>query len=103
MPPSTSRWKAANCWPNSTPTISPPGVAQAEAVVEVAKARLRHAELQVQLTQDSTSNDTVRTGATLLAARSALREAQHGAERAEAHLRTWEAAVAAAQGRRGYP
>ena len=72
-------------------------VAQAEAVVAVAQARLRHAELQVQLTQDSTSNDTVRTSATLLAARSALREAQHGAERAEAHLRTWEAAVAAAQ------
>ena len=72
-------------------------VAQTEAVVAVAQARLRHAELQVQLTQDSTSNDTVRTGATLQAARSALREAQHGAERAEAHLRTWEAAVAAAQ------
>ena len=72
-------------------------VVQAEAVVEVAKARLRHAELQVQLTQDSTSNDTVRTGATLQAARSALREAQHGAERAEAHLRTWEATVAAAE------
>ena len=44
-------------------------VAQAEASVEVARARLRHAELQVQLTQDSTSNDTVRTGATLLAPR----------------------------------
>ena len=72
-------------------------VVQAEAVVAVAKARLRHAELRVQLTQDSTSNDTVRTGATLLAAQSALREAQHSAERAAAHLRTWEAAVAAAQ------
>lgn len=72
-------------------------VAQAEAMVTVAKARLRHAELQVQLTQDSTSNDTVRTGATLLAAQSALREAQHSAEKAGAHLRTWEAAVAAAQ------
>ena len=72
-------------------------VAQAEAVVAVAKARLRHAELQVQLTQDSTSNDTIRTGATLQAARSALREAQHNAEKAQAHLRTWEAAVAAAQ------
>ena len=72
-------------------------VAQAKAVVAVAKARLRHAELQVQLTQDSTSNDTVRTGATLLAAQSALREAQHSTERAAAHLRTWEAAVAAAQ------
>ena len=72
-------------------------VVQAEALVAVAQARLRHAELQVQLTQDSTSNDTVRTGATLLAAQSALREAQHGAEKAEAHLRTWEAAVAAAE------
>ena len=72
-------------------------VVQAEAMVAVAAARLRHAELQVQLTQDSTSNDTVRTGATLLAAQSALREAQHSAEKAEAHLRTWEAAVAAAQ------
>ena len=72
-------------------------VAQAEAMVSVAKARLRHAELQVQLTQDSTSNDTVRTGASLLAAQSALREAQHNAEKAAAHLRTWEAAVAAAQ------
>ena len=72
-------------------------VAQAEASVEVARARLRHAELQVQLTQDSTSNDTVRTGATLLAAQSALREARHDAEKAQARLRIWEAAVAAAQ------
>jgi membrane fusion protein (multidrug efflux system) len=72
-------------------------VAQAEASVEVARARLRHAELLVLLTQDSTSNDTVRTGASLRAAQSALREAQHGAEKAEARLRTWEAAVAAAQ------
>lgn len=72
-------------------------VAQAGAVVAVAKARLRHAELQVQLTQDSTSNDTVRTGATLQAVRSGLREAQHNAEKAEAHLRTWGAAVAAAE------
>ena len=72
-------------------------VVQAEAMVAVAAARLRHAELQVQLTQDSTSNDTVRTGATLQAAQSALREAQHGADKAEAHLRTWEAAVAAAE------
>lgn len=72
-------------------------VAQTEASVEVARARLRHAELQVQLTQDSTSNDTVRTGATLLAAQSALREAQHDAQKAEARLRTWEAAVASAQ------
>ena len=72
-------------------------VAQAEASVEVARARLRHAELQVQLTQDSTSNDTVRTGAALLAAQSALREARHDTEKAEARLRTWEAAVAAAQ------
>jgi membrane fusion protein (multidrug efflux system) len=39
----------------------------------------------------------VRTGASLRAAQSALREAQHGAEKAEARLRTWEAAVAAAQ------
>lgn len=72
-------------------------VVQAEATVAVAKARLRHAELQVQLTQDSTSNDTVLTGAALLAAQSALREAQHGTEKAEARLRTWEAAVSAAQ------
>ena len=72
-------------------------VAQAEASVEVARARLRHAELQVLLTQDSTSNDTIRTGATLLAAQSALREARHNAEKAEAGLRTWEAAVAAAE------
>lgn len=72
-------------------------VAQAEASVEVARARLRHAELQVQLTQDSTSNDTVRTGAALLAAQSALRETRHDAEKAAAGLRTWEAAVAAAQ------
>ena len=72
-------------------------VAQADASVEVARARLRHAELQVLLTQDSTSNDTVRTGATLLAAQSALREAQRDADKAEARLRTWEAAVAAAQ------
>ena len=72
-------------------------VAQAEASVEVARARLRHAELRVLLTQDSTSNDTVRTGATLLAAESALREARHDAEKAQARLRIWEAAVAAAQ------
>ena len=72
-------------------------VAQAEASVEVARARLRHAELQVRLTQDSTSNDTVRTGAALLAAQSALREARHDTEKAAARLRTWEAAVAAAQ------
>lgn len=72
-------------------------VAQAEASVEVARARLRHAELQVQLTQDSTSNDTVRTGAALLAAQSALREARHDAEKAAARVRTWEAAVAASQ------
>ena len=72
-------------------------VVQAEAKVAVAKARLRHAELQVQLTQDSTGNETVRTGASLRAAQSALREARHGADKAEARLRTWEAAVAAAQ------
>ena len=72
-------------------------VVQAEAMVAVAKARLRHAELQVQLTQDSTSNETVRTGATLGAAQSALREAQRDAEKAEARMRTWEAAVAAAK------
>ena len=72
-------------------------VAQAEASVEVARARLRHAELQVRLTQDSTSNDTVRSGAALLAAQSALREARHDTEKAAARLRTWEAAVAAAQ------
>ena len=72
-------------------------VAQAEASVEVAKARLHHAELQVVLTQDSTSNDTVRTGAALLAAQSALREARHDAEKAQARLHTWEAAVAASQ------
>ena len=72
-------------------------VVQAEAMVAVAAARLQHAELKVLLTQDSTSNDTVRTGASLRAAQSALREAQHGAEKAEARLRTWEAAVAAAQ------
>jgi membrane fusion protein (multidrug efflux system) len=72
-------------------------VVQAKAIVAVAAARLQHAELKVLLTQDSTSNDTVRTGASLRAAQSALREAQHGAEKAEARLRTWEAAVAAAQ------
>ena len=72
-------------------------VVQAKAMVAVAAARLQHAELKVLLTQDSTSNDTVRTGASLRAAQSALREAQHGAEKAEARLRTWEAAVAAAQ------
>ncbi len=72
-------------------------VVQAKAMVAVAAARLQHAELKVLLTQDSTSNATVRTGASLRAAQSALREAQHGAEKAEARLRTWEAAVAAAQ------
>jgi membrane fusion protein (multidrug efflux system) len=70
---------------------------QAEAVVAVATAQLQRAELEVSMTQDSTSSDTARTSATLRAVQSAWREAQHRAEEAQARLRTREAAVAAAQ------
>jgi membrane fusion protein (multidrug efflux system) len=72
-------------------------VRQAEAAVSVAAARLQQAEIEVPLTQDSTSSDTARTNATLRAAQSAHRETQHGAEESRARLRTQEAAVAAAQ------
>jgi membrane fusion protein, multidrug efflux system len=72
-------------------------VQQAEAAVAVAMAQLQRAELEVPMTQDSTSSDTARTSATLRATQSAWRETQHRAEEAQARLRTREAAVAVAQ------
>ena len=70
---------------------------QAEAAVAVAMAQLQRAELEVPMTQESTSSDTARTSATLRATQSAWRETQHRAEEAQARLRTREAAVAVAQ------
>ena len=72
-------------------------VMQAESAVAVAAARLRQTELEVPLTEDSTSSETARTTATVRAAQSAVLEMQHGAEEARARLRAQEAAVAAAQ------
>lgn len=72
-------------------------VQQVESAVAVAMARLRQAEIEVEREQESTSSDTARTSATLLAVQSALQEAQHGADEAQARLRTLEAAVAVAQ------
>jgi membrane fusion protein, multidrug efflux system len=71
-------------------------VKQAEAAVAVAAANLRRAEIEVRLTQESTSTDTQRTSATLRGAQIATREAQQSIAEAEARLRTTEAAVAAA-------
>lgn len=70
---------------------------QAEAAVAVATARLRQAEIEVPLVQETTSSDTARTSATVQAAQSALRVAQHRTEEAQALLHTRKAAVAAAQ------
>ncbi len=70
---------------------------QAQAAVQVAEARLRQAELEVTQEQDSTSSDTARTSATLLAARSVLRETQSEINEARAGLRTLETAVTVAQ------
>ena len=53
-------------------------------------------EIEVRLTQESTSTDTQRTSATLRGAQIATREAQQSIAEAEARLRTTEAAVAAA-------
>jgi membrane fusion protein (multidrug efflux system) len=72
-------------------------VKQAEAAVAVARARLHRAEMEVPLAEESTSSDTARTGATLQATHSALREAQHRSEEARAQLSTREAAVAVAR------
>jgi membrane fusion protein (multidrug efflux system) len=71
-------------------------VKQVEAAVAVAVANLRRAEIEVRLTQESTSTDTQRTSATLRGAQIATREAQQSIAEAEARLRTTEAAVAAA-------
>ena len=71
-------------------------VKQVEAAVAVATANLRRAEIEVHLTQESTSTDTERTSATLRGAQIATREAQQSTAEAEARLRTTEAAVAAA-------
>jgi membrane fusion protein (multidrug efflux system) len=70
---------------------------QAEAAVAVATARWRQAEIEVPLVQEITSSDTARTSATVQAAQSALRVAQHRTEEAQALLHTREAAVAAAR------
>jgi membrane fusion protein (multidrug efflux system) len=70
-------------------------VAQAKATVDVAAARLRSAEIEVGLAQESTTSDTDRTSATLRGARSSLREAQNRTEEARAQKRTREAAVSA--------
>jgi membrane fusion protein (multidrug efflux system) len=72
-------------------------VAQAASAVAVAAARLRHAEIEVSLTRESTSSDTARTSATLRGAQSALQESQHKAEEAQSSMQTREAAMAAAQ------
>ncbi len=70
---------------------------QAQATVQVAEARLRQAELEVTQEQDSTSSDTARTSATLLAARSVMRETQSEINEARAGLRTLATAVTVAQ------
>jgi membrane fusion protein (multidrug efflux system) len=72
-------------------------VAQAEAAVTVAAARLHQAEIEVPLTRESTSSDTARTSATLRGAHSALQEAQHKAAEAQSSVQTREAAMAAAR------
>jgi len=71
-------------------------VKQGEAAVAVATANLRRAELEVILTQESTSTETERTSATLRGAQIATREVQQSIAEAEARIRTTEAAVAAA-------
>ena len=71
-------------------------VKQVEAAVAVAAANLRRAEIEVHLTQESTSTDTERTSATLRGAQIATQEAQQSTAEAAARLRTTEAAVAAA-------
>ncbi len=71
-------------------------VKQVEAAVAVATANLRRAEIEVHLTQESTSTDTARTSATLRGAEIATQEAQQSTAEAEARLRTTAAAVAAA-------
>ena len=54
-------------------------VKQGEAAVAVATANLRRAELEVALTQESTSTETDRTRATLRGAQIATQEAQQRA------------------------
>jgi membrane fusion protein (multidrug efflux system) len=71
-------------------------VQQGDAAVAVATANLRRAELEVHLTQESTSTDTARTSATLRSAQIATQEAQQNTAEAEARVRTTAAAVAAA-------
>src|SRR5438093_7120525 len=71
-------------------------VKQGEAAVAVATANLRRAELEVALTQESTSTETDRTRATLRGAQIATQEAQQSSAEGEARVRTTEAAVAAA-------
>lgn len=72
-------------------------VQQAQAMVKVAEARLRRAELEVVQEQDSTISDTARTSASLRAARSVFRETQHEIDESRAVLRTLETAVTVAQ------
>jgi membrane fusion protein (multidrug efflux system) len=71
-------------------------VQQGDAAVAVATANLRRAELEVHLTQASTSTETTRTSATLRSAQIATQEAQQNTAEAEARVRTTVAAVAAA-------
>ena len=71
-------------------------VKQGEAAVAVAAANLHRAELEVHLTQESTSTETARTSATLRSTQIATQEAQQSTAEAEARVRTTAAAVAAA-------
>ena len=71
-------------------------VKQVEAALAVATTHLHRAELEVNLTQESTSTDTERTSAGLRGAQIATREAQQNTAEAEARVRTTEAAVAVA-------
>ncbi len=72
-------------------------IQQAQAIVKVAEARLRQAELEVIQEQDSTTSDTARTSASLRAARSGFRETQREIDEARAGLRTLETAVSVSQ------
>ncbi len=72
-------------------------VAQANAAVAIAMARVHQAELEVKREQGMTSSDTDRTSATLRAARSSLQETRHVTDEVRARLRTLSTAVTVAQ------
>ena len=72
-------------------------VAQANAAVAIATARVHQAELEATQEQGMTSSDTDRTSATLRAARSALQETRHVTDEVRARLRTLSTAVTVAQ------